>query len=197
MGIFREQVLPHRECVRVHAARNSARHGKLPFPSRSRQSVRTVPHRIVPYVCPRNYVIPRCAALRCDAPLPPRAVLRACILYSVHEGAGRLLRVRIYTSTVPSYVHMRSGECVGEDYRVKDSTGPCDCIKDSDGSRPVKKTRIVSMPTLTLLSLVNTSLSSKFWCVSTSLSSPSPPIPTQFHLTVTNITIFTCRSCIP
>jgi len=67
MGIFREQVLPHRECVRVHAARNSARHGNLPFPSRSRQSVRTVPHRIVPYVCPRNYVIPRCAALRCAA----------------------------------------------------------------------------------------------------------------------------------
>jgi len=30
--------------------------------------------------------------------------------------------------------------------RVKDFAGPCDCIKDSDGSRPVKKTRIDSTP---------------------------------------------------
>jgi len=29
---------------------------------------------------------------------------------------------------------------------VKDFAGPCDCIKDSDGSRPVKKTRIDSTP---------------------------------------------------
>jgi len=33
---------------------------------------------------------------------------------------------------------------------VKDSAGPCDCIKDSDGSRPVKKTRIDFTPALIL-----------------------------------------------
>jgi len=26
--------------------------------------------------------------------------------------------------------------------RVKDSAGPCDCIKDSDGSQPIKKTQM-------------------------------------------------------
>jgi hypothetical protein len=30
--------------------------------------------------------------------------------------------------------------------RVKDSAGPCDCIKDSDGSRPEKKTQIDLTP---------------------------------------------------
>ena len=29
-----------------------------------------------------------------------------------------------------------------DNIRVKDSAGPCDCIKDSDGSRPVKKTQM-------------------------------------------------------
>ncbi len=81
--------------------------------------------------------------------------------------------------------------------RVKDSAGPCDCIKDSDDNWPIKKTQIISISTLTLLSLVNTLLSSKFWCVSTSLPSSSSLISTQFHLTVINITIFTCQSCIP
>ncbi len=79
---------------------------------------------------------------------------------------------------------------------VKDSADPCDCIKDLNDSQPIKKTQIVSMSMLTLLSLVNTSLSLKFWCVSTSLSSSSSFISTQFHLTVINITIFTCQSCI-
>jgi len=37
-----------------------------------------------------------------------------------------------------------------EQSRVKDSAGPCDCIKDSDGSRPEKKTRIDFTPALIL-----------------------------------------------
>jgi len=46
--------------------------------------------------------------------------------------------------------------------RVKDFAGSCDCIKDLNDSQLIKKTQIVSMSTLTLLSLVNTLLSSKF-----------------------------------
>ncbi len=37
--------------------------------------------------------------------------------------------------------------------RVKDSAGPCDCIKDSDGSQPIKKTQIDSTLNANLNSL--------------------------------------------
>jgi hypothetical protein len=43
-----------------------------------------------------------------------------------------------------------------DNIRVKDSAGPCDCIKDSDGSRPVKKTQMnnLSGPVLSPSSLL-------------------------------------------
>ncbi len=37
--------------------------------------------------------------------------------------------------------------------RVKDSAGPCDCIKDLDGSQPIKKTQIDSTLSANLNSL--------------------------------------------
>ena len=36
--------------------------------------------------------------------------------------------------------------------RVKDSAGPCDCIKDSDGSQPIKKTQMNNLSGSVLLS---------------------------------------------
>ncbi len=44
----------------------------------------------------------------------------------------------------------RRGSLGDINIRVKDSAGPCDCIKDSDGSRPEKKTRIDFTPALIL-----------------------------------------------
>jgi hypothetical protein len=61
---------------------------------------------------------------------------------------------------MPSHGIYRSSKSILS--RVKDSAGPCDCIKDLNDSQSVKKTQIVSMLMLTLLSLVNMLLSSKF-----------------------------------